>query len=87
MGLIEQLKDEYLIQCANYCNHGGYTFLSINKDKLRQDLISKYCINGNKEQILDKIKICEETVFSFLEELSRKKFRHYMWITIFMRKN
>jgi len=86
MNLAEQLKEEYLRRCADYCNHGGYSRLEFEREKIRREMVDKYGVNGNREEIFRKIMICEETVFSFLEELSKQKFRHYMWITDFYEK-
>ncbi len=83
MDFTEFLQEQYLRQCSWRCNHGGYTRLESEKEQIRSNLVNKYGINGNKEGVLRQVMICEKTVFSFLEELSEDKFRHYMWIADF----
>jgi hypothetical protein len=83
MDFTDFLQEQYLRQCSWRCNHGGYTRLESEKEEIRQRLVDKYGVNGNRKEVLKQVLICEETVFSFLEELSKDKFRHYMWITDF----
>jgi len=86
MSFTDFLQEQYQRQCSWRCNHGGYTRLESEKEKIRLYLVDKYGINGNREEVLKRVMICEKTVFSFLEELSEDKFRHYMWITDFHKK-
>jgi len=80
MDFTEVLKREYIRQCSGVCNHGGYTRLEAERERIRKRIMEKYRIN---DEGFKQIMICEETVFSYLEELKRQKFRHYMWITEF----
>jgi hypothetical protein len=86
MDIGELLRKEYLERCANSSNHGGYTKLESDKEEIRQDIIDRYGINGNKEKIRNMVMTYEKIVFSFLEELAQHGIKHYMWITDFHEK-
>ena len=86
MDFREILKNEYIRQCSGVCNRGGYSKLESEKEKIRERIINKYGFNSNNEEVFRKVMVCEKTVFDFLEELSKQKFRHYMWITDFHEK-
>lgn len=86
MNLAEQLKEEYLKQCEDYCNHGGYTRLESERKNIRERVIEEYGINDNKEIISRQVMICEKIVFDYLEKLTEQKFKHYMWIPDFLKK-
>ena len=74
------LKEEYLKQCSNSCNHGGYSRLEQEKEDIRNQIIRKFGINGSKEYVSKKVLILEEITFDFLNELTQGGFKHYMWI-------
>ncbi len=80
------LREQYIRQCSGRCNHGGYSRLENEKEKIRKRLIDRYGVNGNKKRVSEQVILLEEIVFSYLNELTEQGFKHYMWITDFHEK-
>lgn len=76
----DELKEEYLKQCINSCNLGGYSRLTSEKSVISGNIIKKYINNGNEKNISRLVLLCEKEVFSFLNKLVTEEFqRIFSW--------
>jgi hypothetical protein len=75
--LKEEITREYLTKCALLCNVGGYYHLEMDKEQMKNSLLEKYVFDGNKQEILQQLQICEAETFSFIEE---QKMRLFAWM-------
>jgi|SRR3989344_8328949 len=82
----KRIIDEYLTRCTRAGNNGAYYELMRDKKLLRADTLDFFKIDERgfkrKENELERIstilKICEQTLYDFLQELSRKE-RIFGW--------
>jgi hypothetical protein len=75
---IEEIADDYLKRCVEICQ-GGYSKLSVSKKEIRMELMEKYVLDGNKEEVSRLITLCEETIFEFLDIKMANGKRSFSW--------
>jgi hypothetical protein len=73
-----KIGDYYLQRCIEICQ-GGYSKLSFSKEEIRAELIERYGLNGNREEVSKLITLCEETIFNFLDPLMCQGSRSFGW--------
>lgn len=74
----KKISEDYLQRCIEICQ-GGYSKLSFSKEMIRIELMEKYSLNGNKEELSRLIALCEETVFDFLDPVMSRGNRSFGW--------
>lgn len=75
---LKEMSEDYLQRCAEICRD-GYGKLSLNREKIKEELISKYGINGNKNHVPELIAICDQVVFDFLDVVMSRGSRSFGW--------
>ena len=75
---LKKIGEDYLQRCAEICRE-GYCKLSFNREKIKEELINKYGINGNKDYVSGLIAICDQIVFDFLDVAMSRGNRSFGW--------
>ena len=74
----KEIGEDYLRKCIEI-GHGGYSKLSFSKEEIRIELIGRYGLNGNREEVSKLITLCEKTIFDFLDIKMSRGNRSFGW--------